>query len=337
MRVLAAKEDTGNSGDLGAARVAMVNGAARCGIRLAHIRARDRAKKSRRTDPEDRERVTERPHRPRAAGPASRQGRPHEVANSGCANRAAAIASWSPTPWLPTTSRKIRRPTPTSRRSTTKTSRACRASNTRLRHILVTTRDEAEAVIAQLRQGADFIALAEERADGPTGPNGGALGWLTADSMPPPFAAGGAGNDRGFVHEGARGDRVWISRDPARGNSRQEPPAIADIRADLASAAERKRLDDYIKTSARGGERYGRTIASLFFGDEVIDANTGLDSSFSPYLSLLVSFLAQRSSCGVSRRNLWPFALRSASNAGTRSSRSPSSAKTIRSNRPLPG
>ena len=29
---------------------------------------------------------------------------------------------------------------------------------------------------------------------------------------------------------------------------RQEPPTLEDIRADLAAAAERKRLDDYIKT-----------------------------------------------------------------------------------------
>jgi peptidyl-prolyl cis-trans isomerase C len=28
---------------------------------------------------------------------------------------------------------------------------------------------------------------------------------------------------------------------------RQEPPALEDLRADLSSAAERKRLDDYIK------------------------------------------------------------------------------------------
>ena len=28
---------------------------------------------------------------------------------------------------------------------------------------------------------------------------------------------------------------------------KQEPPALADIRDDLASAAQRKRLDDYIK------------------------------------------------------------------------------------------
>ena len=116
------------------------------------------------------------------------------------------------------------------------------------RHILVTTRDEAEAVIAQLRQGADFIALAQERADGPTGPNGGALDWFTADSMPPPFAeavqAMTAGSYTAEPVETEFGFHVILLEETRK----QEPPALADIRADLANAAQRKQLDDYIKT-----------------------------------------------------------------------------------------
>ena len=41
---------------------------------------------------------------------------------------------------------------------------------------MVATKAEADIVIAELNQGADFVALAEARADGPTGPNGGAAG-----------------------------------------------------------------------------------------------------------------------------------------------------------------
>ncbi len=33
---------------------------------------------------------------------------------------------------------------------------------------------------------------------------------------------------------------------------RQEPPTLEDVRTDLAAAAERKRLDDYIKTLRDG-------------------------------------------------------------------------------------
>lgn len=115
------------------------------------------------------------------------------------------------------------------------------------RHILVPTSAEAERVIAQLRQGSDFVALAEERADGPTGPNGGALDWFTLDSMPPPFAAAvqamAVGSYSAAPVQTEFGFHVILLEETRK----QDPPALADIRADLADAAQRKRLDDYIK------------------------------------------------------------------------------------------
>jgi peptidyl-prolyl cis-trans isomerase C len=118
----------------------------------------------------------------------------------------------------------------------------------KLRHILVETTAEADTVIAQLNQGADFVALAEERANGPTGPNGGALGWLTVDSMPPAFATAVAGMAVGSYStqpvQTDSGYHVILLEE----TQRQEPPALQDIRDDLVAAAERKRLDDYIKT-----------------------------------------------------------------------------------------
>lgn len=56
------------------------------------------------------------------------------------------------------------------------------------RHILVKTEDEAKAVIEALRNGGDFIALAKERSTGPSGPNGGDLGWFQSTTMVAPFA-----------------------------------------------------------------------------------------------------------------------------------------------------
>jgi peptidyl-prolyl cis-trans isomerase C len=118
----------------------------------------------------------------------------------------------------------------------------------RLRHILVETSAEADRVIAQLNQGSDFVALAQERADGPTGPNGGALGWLTIDSMPPSFAAAvesmAVGSYSPQPVQTDSGYHVILLEE----TQRQEPPTLQDIRDDLVAAAERKRLDDYIKT-----------------------------------------------------------------------------------------
>ncbi len=56
------------------------------------------------------------------------------------------------------------------------------------RHILVKTEDEAKAVIKELDGGADFEKLAKEKSTGPSGANGGSLGWFKAETMVPAFA-----------------------------------------------------------------------------------------------------------------------------------------------------
>jgi len=57
----------------------------------------------------------------------------------------------------------------------------------RARHILVDSRESAEAVIARLDQGEDFAALAKEISTGPSGPNGGELGYFKRGAMVPSF------------------------------------------------------------------------------------------------------------------------------------------------------
>jgi peptidyl-prolyl cis-trans isomerase C len=115
------------------------------------------------------------------------------------------------------------------------------------RHILVETKDEAERVIAELRGGKDFIALAREHADGPTGPNGGALDWFTADSMPKPFADAvrtlTIGSYSSEPVQTEYGFHVILLEETRK----QEPPALADIRAELGSAVERKKIEAYLK------------------------------------------------------------------------------------------
>ncbi len=54
-------------------------------------------------------------------------------------------------------------------------------------HILVETEEEADALITALNDGADFAELAKEKSTGPSGPNGGELGWFGLGMMVPPF------------------------------------------------------------------------------------------------------------------------------------------------------
>ena len=57
------------------------------------------------------------------------------------------------------------------------------------RHILVASKEEAEALIVELDAGKDFADLAKEKSTGPTGPNGGDLGRFSRGRMVPEFEA----------------------------------------------------------------------------------------------------------------------------------------------------
>ncbi len=60
------------------------------------------------------------------------------------------------------------------------------------KHILVKTEAEAKKIIAELNKAKDikksFVKLAAEKSTGPSGPNGGELGWFDATKMVKPFA-----------------------------------------------------------------------------------------------------------------------------------------------------
>ena len=54
-------------------------------------------------------------------------------------------------------------------------------------HILVETQEDALEIKEELDSGADFAIMAKERSTGPSGPNGGDLGWFTRGRMVPEF------------------------------------------------------------------------------------------------------------------------------------------------------
>jgi len=71
----------------------------------------------------------------------------------------------------------------------------------RARHILVKTKAEADAIIAQLKKGVDFIKLAKEKSTGPSGKNGGDLGFFADGQMVPPFSKAAFALDKGQITE----------------------------------------------------------------------------------------------------------------------------------------
>jgi len=55
-------------------------------------------------------------------------------------------------------------------------------------HILVKTKAEANTIIVALKHGSNFEELAKQHSTGPSGKNGGALGWFSRSKMVKPFS-----------------------------------------------------------------------------------------------------------------------------------------------------
>jgi len=56
------------------------------------------------------------------------------------------------------------------------------------RHILLETEEKAREVLSEIQGGKDFAEAAKEHSTGPSGPNGGDLGYFSADAMVKPFS-----------------------------------------------------------------------------------------------------------------------------------------------------
>jgi peptidyl-prolyl cis-trans isomerase C len=79
----------------------------------------------------------------------------------------------------------------------------------RARHILVPTEDEAKAILAQLKNGADFATLAKEKSKDPGASEGGDLGYFTKEQMVPEFAAAAFKLDKGQISDPVKTQFGW--------------------------------------------------------------------------------------------------------------------------------
>jgi peptidyl-prolyl cis-trans isomerase C len=115
------------------------------------------------------------------------------------------------------------------------------------RHILVQSQGEADDLIAQLEEGADFQALAKEHSTGPSGPNGGDLGWFAPDQMVKPFAdAVVALEDGAYTTAPVQTQFGWhvILREESRDN---EPPTLDSVRESIKQQVEQTKFQDYMQ------------------------------------------------------------------------------------------
>lgn len=109
-------------------------------------------------------------------------------------------------------------------------------------HILVGTEEEAQALITALSEGADFAELAEESSIGPSGPNGGALGWFSAGMMVPEFEQAVIALQPGEVSAPVETQFGWhvVLLNETR---EQAAPTLDQVAAELEEGLRRARVD----------------------------------------------------------------------------------------------
>ncbi len=114
------------------------------------------------------------------------------------------------------------------------------------RHILVEAQEEAQSIIEELQQGADFQELARTRSTGPSGPSGGDLGWFSADSMVAPFADAASTMEIGaFSEEPVQTEFGWhviLLVDATE----SEAPGLDAVRDEITSFVEQRKIQEYL-------------------------------------------------------------------------------------------
>ncbi|MEM8694205.1 MAG: peptidylprolyl isomerase [Pseudomonadota bacterium] len=99
-------------------------------------------------------------------------------------------------------------------------------------HILVETEEEAAAIKAEIDAGADFAATAREKSTGPSGPNGGQLGWFGTGAMVPSFEAAVIALEVGEVSDPVQTQFGWhvIVLNETR---TPDAPTLDDVREEI--------------------------------------------------------------------------------------------------------
>ncbi len=113
------------------------------------------------------------------------------------------------------------------------------------RHILLQTEDEANAVIEELKAGANFEELAKTKSQGPSASNGGDLGWFKAETMVPTFAEAVRGMEKSAYSEAVNTRFGWhvILLEDKRTT---EQPKFEDVKQNMQQNLTRQTIEKYV-------------------------------------------------------------------------------------------
>ena len=113
------------------------------------------------------------------------------------------------------------------------------------RHILVETEDEAKAVEAELKKGADFAELAKKKSKDPGASDGGDLGFFTKDQMVPEFSTVAFALEPSKVSDPVKTQFGWhIIKVEEKRN--RKAPEFDQVKPQIETYVTRKAQADYV-------------------------------------------------------------------------------------------
>lgn len=114
------------------------------------------------------------------------------------------------------------------------------------RHILVKTEDEAKKLITKLNDGASFEETAKEKSTGPSGKNGGDLGWFSAAQMVPAFSQATAKLKKGTHSQKPVKTQFGFHIIKLEDSRKRELPKFDAVKDQIRTLIQKQRIQEYI-------------------------------------------------------------------------------------------
>jgi peptidyl-prolyl cis-trans isomerase C len=129
-------------------------------------------------------------------------------------------------------------------------------------HILVASEQDALAIKAELDAGADFATTAQKRSVGPSGPNGGNLGWFGAGMMVPEFEEAVVALSPGGVSGPVATQFGWHV---IKLNEQREAQVLAleDVRDEIVAEMQAEIIDRRLQELGLGAEITRKTLDDI--------------------------------------------------------------------------
>ena len=122
------------------------------------------------------------------------------------------------------------------------------------RHILVETEEKANELIQQLNSGASFEELAKENSIGPTGENGGDLGYFSKEQMVPEFSDAAFSITKGEYSKTPVKTQFGWHVIKVEDKRTKDKPSLEEIRPFIETEIKRDVLDEALEEWKAGKE-----------------------------------------------------------------------------------